>query len=168
MIDRLDGQRVITHGGGINAFNSVLTWLPESGLRVAVISNSEAVSSALVQRRIIAALTSEEPPAPRTMPQPGSDAVLRKYIADIVAGTPDYSMMSPLGAQATRTMLPLLRQTYQSLGPLRSLTFTRVTLQDFDSYRAEFANSAAIYAINLSPDGKIAMMNYRPLPPGAK
>jgi len=29
------------HEGGINGFNSVLSWLPESGLRVAVISNSK-------------------------------------------------------------------------------------------------------------------------------
>ena len=167
-IDRRDGQRVIGHGGGINGFSSVLSWLPDSGLRVAVISNSEAVASAIVERRIIAALTSDEPPAPRTTPQPGSEAALRKFIADIAAGTPDYSTMSTMGADATRAMLPQLQQIYKDLGPLRSLTFTEVTLQDFDSYRAEFANGAAAYTILLSPDGKIAMMNYRPVPPGAK
>ena len=102
------------------------------------------------------------------MPQPGSEATLRKFIADIAAGTPDYSTMSPMGADATRAMLPQLQQIYGDLGPLRSLTFTEVTLQDFDSYRAEFANGAAAYTILLSPDGKIAMMNYRPVPPGAK
>jgi len=168
VIDRLDGQRLIRATGGINGFNSVLSWLPDSGLRVAVISNSEAMPSAVIERRIIAALTSDEPPAPRTAPQPGSEAALRKFIADIVAGTPDYSTMSPLGADATRSMLPVLQQIYKDLGPLRSLNFTEVTLQDFDSYRAEFANGAADYTILLSPDGKIAMMNYRPVPPAAK
>jgi CubicO group peptidase (beta-lactamase class C family) len=167
-IDRRDGHRVITHEGGINGFSSVLSWLPDSGLRVAVISNSEALASAIVERRIIAALTSEVPPAPRTTPRPGSEAALRKFVADITAGTPDYSTMSPLGADVTRSMLPQLQQIYKDLGPLRSLTFTEVTLQDFDSYRAEFANGAADYTILLSPDGKIAMMNYRPVPPGAQ
>jgi hypothetical protein len=167
VIDRLDGQRLIRATGGINGFNSVLSWLPDSGLRVAMISNSEAMPSAVVERRIIAALTSDEPPALRTMPQPGSEATLRKFIADIAAGTPDYSTMSPMGADATRAMLPQLQQIYGDLGPLRSLEFTGVTLQDFDSYRAEFANGAAAYTILLSPDGKIAMMNYRPLPPVA-
>ena len=168
VIDLRDGQRAIWASGGINGFNSVLSWLPDSGLRVAVVSNSEAMPSAVVERRIIAALTSEEPPAPRAMPRPGSEAALRKFIADIVAGTPDYSTMSTMGADATRAMLPQLQQIYKDLGPLRSLTFTEVTLQDFDSYRAEFANGAAAYTILLSPDGKIAMMNYRPVPPGAK
>jgi CubicO group peptidase (beta-lactamase class C family) len=167
MVDHRDGQRVITHGGGINGFGGVLSWLPDSGLRVAVISNSEALSGGVVERRIIAALTSDEPPAPRTTPQPGSEAALRKFIADIVAGTPDYSTMSQLGADATRAMLPQLQQIYKDLGPLRSLTFTEVTLLDFDAYRAEFANGAAVYTIRLAPDGSIATMNYRPLPPGA-
>ena len=168
VIDRLDGQRLIRATGGINGFNSVLSWLPDSGLRVAVVSNSEAMPSAIVERRIIAALTSDEPPAPRTVPQPGSEAALRKFIADIVAGTPDYSTMSQLGADATRAMLPQLQQIYKDLGPLRSLDFAGVTLQDFDSYRAEFAKGAAVYTILLSPDGTIAMMNYRPVPPGVQ
>lgn len=167
-IDLLDGQRAIRHGGVINGFNSALSWLPDSGLRVAVISNSQPMPSSTVEWRIIAALTSDEPPAPRTMPRPGSEAALRKFIADIVAGTPDYSTMSPLGAQVTRDMLPQLQQIYKDLGPLRSLTFTRVTLEDWDSYRAEFANGAAIYTILLAPDGTIEFMNYRPVPPGAQ
>lgn len=166
VIDRRDGQRVIGHGGSINGFGGVLSWLPDSGLRVAVISNSEALSGGIVEQRIIAALTSEEPPLPRTTPRPGSEAALRKFIADIAAGTPDYSTMSSLGADATRAMLPQLQQIYQDLGPLRSLNFTEVTLLGYDSYRAEFANGAAVYTILLAADGTIAMMNYRPLPPG--
>ena len=62
----------------------------------------------------------------------------------------------------------MLQQIYKDLGPLRSLHFTGVTLEDSDSYRAEFANGAAVYTILLSPDGKIATMNYRPAPPGAQ
>ena len=76
--------------------------------------------------------------------------------------------MAPLGADATRAMLPQLQQIYKDLGPLRSLTFTEVTLVGFDSYRAEFANGAADYTILLAPDGTISWMNYRPVPPGAK
>ncbi|MBO9519054.1 MAG: beta-lactamase family protein [Porphyrobacter sp.] len=168
MVDRLDGQRVISHGGGINGFGGVLSWLPDSGLRIAVISNSEAMPGSVVERRIIAALTSDVPPAPRSTPRPGTEAALRKFIADITAGTPDYSTMSPLGAEMTRAMLPELQKIYKNLGPLRSLNFTKVTLQDFDSYRADFANGAAVYTIVLAPDGTIATMNYRPLPPGAQ
>lgn len=39
-LDQLDGVRRVQHGGGINGFNSMLAFYPESGLTVAVISNS--------------------------------------------------------------------------------------------------------------------------------
>jgi len=36
-----------------------------------------------------------------------------------------------------------------------------------NGFGGEFANGAAVYTILLSPDGKIAMMNYRPVPTGS-
>ncbi len=39
------GQPVVQHGGGINGFNSILSYYPEAKLSVAVISNSEACSA---------------------------------------------------------------------------------------------------------------------------
>ncbi|MEN7538693.1 serine hydrolase domain-containing protein [Aurantiacibacter flavus] len=164
-IGHRDGQRVIKHSGGINGFHSDLIWLPDTALRVAVISNSEAMPSAVVEERIIAALTNEVPPVPRTTPLPETEPALRKFIADIVAGTPDYSTMLPLGAEATRSMLPMLQRIYADLGPLRSLEFTEVTLEGADAYRANFANAAVSYSVLLTEDGKIARMNFRPLPP---
>jgi D-alanyl-D-alanine carboxypeptidase len=51
------GRRCISHGGGIFGFNSFLAWFPDEGLSVAVISNSEGLSSeALVPRLVEAAL----------------------------------------------------------------------------------------------------------------
>lgn len=41
----LDGHRGITHSGGINGFNSVLTHYPDDGLSVAVIANSDSVAA---------------------------------------------------------------------------------------------------------------------------
>jgi CubicO group peptidase (beta-lactamase class C family) len=40
-LDRQAGQRCVWHGGGINGFNSVLLYFPDTALHIAVISNSE-------------------------------------------------------------------------------------------------------------------------------
>lgn len=45
-IDDLDGRARVQHGGGIFGFNSMLMWLREADVHVAVISNGERVSSA--------------------------------------------------------------------------------------------------------------------------
>lgn len=163
-INRLDGQRVIEHDGGINGFNAILSWLPDIGLRMAVISNSEVMPSAIVERQIIAALTSDKPPPPpRTTPQPGAEAALRKLIADQANGSPDYATMSPALADAVRAQLPRIQPLFKSWGPIKEVTFLGVDLSGIDSYRVDFASGpSAIFDIVLAPDGAIATTRFRP------
>jgi len=42
-LDQRASQRCVWHGGGINGFNSVLLYFPDSALHIAVISNSEGL-----------------------------------------------------------------------------------------------------------------------------
>ncbi len=44
-IDTFEDRRRIQHGGGIHGFNSMLLWLPDDDLHIAVISNGEAINS---------------------------------------------------------------------------------------------------------------------------
>ena len=39
------GHRQVSHGGGINGFNSMLMYFPDDDLHIAVISNSSGFSS---------------------------------------------------------------------------------------------------------------------------
>ena len=166
-VDELEGQTRISHGGGINGFNSSLTWLPDSALRVAVISNSQDLPSGWVEGRIAMALTSNDPlPALRTTPQPGAEAALRKLIEDQANGTPDYDTMSPQLAEAVRVQLPRLQPLARSWGAIKAITFVRTDLDGLDTYRVDFANGgAAMFSIFLFPDGKIATAFFRPAPP---
>ncbi|KRA79716.1 hypothetical protein ASD76_16970 [Altererythrobacter sp. Root672] len=165
-VDELEGQTRITHGGGINGFNSSLTWLPDSALSVAVISNSQDLPSAWVEGRIVTALTSNDPlPALRTSPQPGAEAALRKLIEDQANGTPDYETMSPQLAEAVRAQLPQVQPLFKSTGAIKAITFVRTDLDGLDTYRVDFANGgAAMFSIFLFPDGKIATTFFRPVP----
>lgn len=63
MIGEMDGVEVVQHGGGIHGFNSMLIWVPEQDLHVAVISNGEALDSGKVASAImLAALGIEKAP----------------------------------------------------------------------------------------------------------
>jgi hypothetical protein len=46
--------------------------------------------------------------APRSTPLPGTEAMLRKMLGMLVAGAPDYDMLSPGLADATRQQLPVI------------------------------------------------------------
>ncbi|MGZ3196494.1 MAG: serine hydrolase [Croceibacterium sp.] len=156
MNDRIGGMRRIWHNGGINGFNSVLTWWPDLGLRTAVISNSEGLPSEAVEKMLVAALTSDKPlPPARTTAQPGSEAALRAQVQGMAAGTPDYTAMTPQMAEVVRGQLPALRPVFDKLGPLQSLTFKGVDLNGVDQYLAQFANGALLFSIALDPQGKI-------------
>lgn len=51
-MDEFEGYRRVQHGGGINGFNSILLYVPEMDLSVAVISNSESFRAASVAEAI--------------------------------------------------------------------------------------------------------------------
>ncbi len=60
-IDEWEGRRCIRHGGGIHGFNSMLMWLPDDDVHIAVISNGEPVNSGRIAHTIAhAALGIEE------------------------------------------------------------------------------------------------------------
>jgi D-alanyl-D-alanine carboxypeptidase len=168
MEDSIGGQHRIWHNGGINGFNSVLTWWPGLGLRTAVISNSEDLSSQAVEQLIVAALTSVKPlPPPRTKPWPGSETALRKSIAGIAQGEPAYADLAPPMADLIRKQLPALQPVFQKWGAARSIAFKGVTLDGADQYLVQFADGAALFALTLDAQGRIAGSVFHPVSRGS-
>jgi len=72
------GRKRIDHGGGIFGFNSVLFWLPDEDLHVAVISNGESLRSAKVADAIAYAVLGIEKPVAKNEP---TTAELRARLA---------------------------------------------------------------------------------------
>lgn len=169
MISEANGPRRVWHNGGINGFNSMLMWLPDEDLRVAVISNEIALPSDAIASRIVGQLTSEKPLPPlRATPQPGGDAAVRKFIEDQVNGQSDFSTMTQQMADLVRAH-PEGRAMFTAWGAIRAITFLEVGLNGLDSYRVDFATGAtAIFNILRNPEGKIAAMTFRStMPPKA-
>jgi CubicO group peptidase (beta-lactamase class C family) len=95
---------------------------------------------------------------------PGSDAALRRSIAEIVAGTPDYSHLGHELADITREQLPLLHSTFASWGDIKSIAFMGVGPMGGDIYNVTFEKSTVEFRIRLGPDGKIVAAQFHLLP----
>jgi len=94
---------------------------------------------------------------------PGSEAHLRRVVAELKTGQPDYSQMTPEFAEVTRRQLSDLKSTVLQLGDLQSVTFKGVGPGGFDIYEVKFENGLTEWRIGLTPDGKIEGIGFRPL-----
>ena len=47
------GHKMISHGGGINGFASLLSYFPESDRTIAILANTEGFNTAALMDRII-------------------------------------------------------------------------------------------------------------------
>jgi D-alanyl-D-alanine carboxypeptidase len=79
-VSKMHDRPCISHGGGINGFNSTLMFFPEEQLHIAVISNSEAVSAGRIAMRIAAAALGIEE-------EPVLDLAVDQALIDRAAGT---------------------------------------------------------------------------------
>jgi hypothetical protein len=90
------------------------------------------------------------------VPSPGTEAAIRHQIETLGRDEPDYNAMGPQLAQATRAQLPQIKDMFEKLGPLNSLTFTNVRPNGADLYFATFAHGHLECTVApLSPDGKL-------------
>jgi cyanophycinase len=96
-------------------------------------------------------------------PAEGSEAAIRKNIADVSAGTPDYNTMSKGLAEATRQQLDGVKALFASMGAVKSVTFKTVEQSGADVYVVEFEHGSTEWRIILGPDGKIDMLGFRPI-----
>ncbi len=100
----------------------------------------------------------------RATPLPGSEGAVRRNIAELIAGAPDYSLMSKDLAQTTRLQLPRLQRELSALGPIRSVTFQYVGSQGLDVFEVTMANGSLQSGVFVEPDGRIETMWIRPMP----
>jgi beta-lactamase regulating signal transducer with metallopeptidase domain len=95
---------------------------------------------------------------------PGSEDALRRDVAELAVGKPDYERMSPELAAVTKDMLAGYQRQFQALGTLNALKFMGVDPKGWDVYEADFEHGKVEGHISMMPDGKIAGEVLRPLP----
>ncbi len=105
--------------------------------------------------------------APSSVPTAGTEAALRRLVAGLASGSPDYDKLYPLFAEVVRRDLPRTQPLFSSMGELRSVTFRGPGPMGDDAYDLVFASGRLIMSVLLDADGRIAGGMIQPVgPPG--
>lgn len=160
-----EGRRRIAHSGNIQGFNSTLVYLPDSGLHVAVVSSSEALPSNAVSEQIIAAITNPVAPGPqRTTRHPESEAALRRLVAGVAQGNPDYGRMGEQLAAAVRAQMAGMQPMLQAKGAIQSVTFLSVDMGGSDNYEVRFSDGSGLrFSIRMDDAGTLVGASVQPV-----
>jgi DNA-binding CsgD family transcriptional regulator len=88
-------------------------------------------------------------------PAAGTEAALRRLVAGLASGSPDYDKLSPQFAEVVRRDLPRTQPLFSSMGELRSVTFRGRGAMGDDVYNLVFAKGRATMSAALDADGRM-------------
>ena len=89
------------------------------------------------------------------IPNPGSEAAVRRLFGSLLASKPMYDEMSPGLQAATRQQLPNLLAAAQNFGAIQSMEFRGIGNDGWDVYDVHHEHAVVTWRIMLSDDGKI-------------
>ena len=93
---------------------------------------------------------------PGTVPTAGTEAALRRLVAGLASGAPDYDKLSAQFAEVVRRDLPRTHRMFSSLGELKSVTFRGRGARGDDAYNLVFANGEVMMSAALDAQGRMA------------
>ena len=100
---------------------------------------------------------------PGSVPTAGTEAALRRLVAGLASGSPDYDKLSPDFAAVVRRDLPMTHPWFSSMGELKSVTFQGRGDMGDDIYKLAFAKGGVIMSAALDADGRMAGGILRPM-----
>ncbi len=103
-----------------------------------------------------AAAPGERISAPGSGPAAGTEATLRRLVAGLASGSPDYARLSPQFAEIVRRDLPMTHAMFRGMGELKSVTFRERGARGDDVYDLVFANGGVTMSAKLDADGRMA------------
>jgi DNA-binding CsgD family transcriptional regulator len=123
-----------------------------------------AQSSGAIQGQAIplASIQSAAPAALASVPNAGTEAALRRLVAGLASGSPDFSRLSPQFADIVRRDLPMTHPMFSSFGELKSVTFRERGPMGDDTYNLVFAKGTVIMSAVLDANGRMAGGILRP------
>lgn len=94
--------------------------------------------------------------ASSAVPAAGTEAALRRLVAGLASGSPDYDKLSPQFAEVVRRDLPMTHPMFKGLGALKSVTFRGRGPRGDDAYDLVFANGGMLMSAALDAEGRMA------------
>ena len=101
--------------------------------------------------------------ASASVPTAATEAALRRLVAGLASGSPDYDKLSPQFAEIVRGDLPMTRPMFSAMGELKSVTFRERGARGDDFYDLVFANGGVTMSAALDADGKMVGGILRPM-----
>jgi D-alanyl-D-alanine carboxypeptidase len=150
-IDEEFGHQHLSHGGSVSGFLGRFDGYPKDKLIVIVLSNEDTAPVGHIADDL-AAIYLNIPPR---RPAPAGEALIRRTIEALRAGTPNYQDMGPQMAQATRTHIAGLEKVMSDLGPVNAVTLLEAEPEGLDRYRVNFQNGTAEWNIRVNKDGTL-------------
>jgi hypothetical protein len=99
--------------------------------------------------------------APKTTPEPGSEAAVRKLSEGLASGEPPYALMTERLAEGIRQNPTAFQQNFKALGPIKAIQFREIGPNGADSFDVTYQNGSISWGIGLDKDGKIATFGMR-------
>jgi hypothetical protein len=101
----------------------------------------------------------------RTTALPGTEATLRRLLAEVASGRPNYNLLAPAMAAELRDKLPAYQQDLRALGELESVTFASAMPDGADVFDVKLANGVLKCLVRLDAQGKLVAGECRQSPP---
>jgi DNA-binding CsgD family transcriptional regulator len=143
--------------------HSAFTGLAVVGVAIMILVGATVLGFLLQPAAFSQALNSQSagPPGeqvfdPGSGPTAGTEAALRRLVAGLASGSPDYDKLSPRFAEIVRRDLPMTHGVFSSLGELKSVTFRARGARGDDAYNLVFANGEMIMSAALDAEGRMA------------
>jgi DNA-binding CsgD family transcriptional regulator len=105
---------------------------------------------------------------PASVPTAGTEAALRRLVAGLASGSPDYDKLSPQFGEVVRRDLPMTHPMFSGMGELKSVTFRGRGAMGDDIYNLAFANGEVMMSAALDADGRMAGGFLRPGGPAGR
>ena len=102
-------------------------------------------------------------PAGISAPTAGTEATLRRLVAGLASGSPDYGSLSPQFAEVVRRDLPMTHPLFRSMGELKSMTFLGRGDRGDDVYNIVFSKGGVVMSAALDADGRMTGGMLRPI-----
>ncbi len=102
------------------------------------------------------AQTSPAPTVSQSTPTPGTEAALRRLVAGLANGVPEYDKLAPQFAEVVRRDLPMTHPMFKAMGELKSITFRNKGPMGDDAYDLTFANGEVLMSAALDAQGRMA------------
>ena len=90
-----------------------------------------------------------------SVPTAGTEAAIRRLVAGMAGGSPNYDVLTPRLAKDVRRDLPMTHRLFSSLGDLKSATYIGRGARGDDVYNLVFAKGRVIMSAALDADGRM-------------